>query len=152
MSVSDRVVSKLPAFVLVLVCVSALSASDNDDKSDVRGSWLALSATRNGQSADDSVGHRLVFYKKKFEIRAKCGEVLFNGTYAVNRDKSPPRIDFKHSGETLKGTIWKGIYERKGNRLRICDNAPDTKKSRPDKFAAPRGSGYILIMFERTKK
>ncbi len=150
-SVSDRIVSSLLAIVLSLGCISTISASADDDASEVRGSWRAKSATRNGQPAEDVVGHRLVCHKERFEIRAKDGAVLYKGTYQVQRDELPRTIDFRHSGKALKGTTWKGIYERKSNRLRICDNAPDTKKSRPENFEAPRNSGYLLIVFDRIK-
>jgi hypothetical protein len=50
----------------------------------------------------------------------------------------------------LKGT-WQGIFQLDGVTLKICDNAPDMTKPRPAGFAAPAGSGHILIVFTRDK-
>lgn len=149
--VSAQIVSVLLLLILSLGCISSMPASASDEASELRGRWLAKSAMRDGQRTDDVVGHVLAFKEKTFVIRAQDKSVLFEGTYILQRDKSPPTIDFRHRGKKLKGTIWKGIYERKGNRLKICDNAAGTQKSRPTEFEAPRDSGYILIMFDRIK-
>jgi hypothetical protein len=52
--------------------------------------------------------------------------------------------------KALKGT-WKGIFEVDAATLKICDNAPDMTRPRPDGFAAPAGSGYVFIVFARDK-
>jgi hypothetical protein len=36
-----------------------------------------------------------------------------------------------------------------GATLKICDNAPDMTKPRPNGFAAPAGSGYVFVVFTR---
>jgi uncharacterized protein (TIGR03067 family) len=64
---------------------------------------------------------------------------------------SPAAIDFQHTGGTVKGRMWKGIYVLDGETLRICDNAPDPDKPRPAAFEAKAGSGHIFIAFKRAK-
>ena len=50
--------------------------------------------------------------------------------------------------KTLAG-IWLGIYERDGDKLTICDNAPDMTKPSPTSFGECSGASYVLIHFTR---
>ncbi len=143
---------KLSTIIVAVSCLAATSVLADDDISALQGSWRAKSATRNGSSADDVIGHRLKFREDRFEIRSKTGTVLFEGDFAIQADEAPARIDFTHTGKKMKGTVWKGIFERKGKRLQICDNAPNTKQPRPEKFEAPQKSGYVLVVFERIEE
>ncbi|HEU4379567.1 MAG TPA: TIGR03067 domain-containing protein [Hyphomicrobiaceae bacterium] len=113
----------------------------------LQGSWTAIKAERDGKAADAVVGHRLSFTGKRFEIRSKDDQVLFAGTVRVGARA----IDFVHQQGNLKGKTWQGIYALSGDSLSVCDNAADLKKRRPTSFAAKRGSGYVLITFERAK-
>ena len=77
------------------------------------------------------------------------GHALFRGSYSVDGSRKPSRIDFVHSEGSLKGKSWKGIYRLDGDKLTICDNAPDMAKPRPTQFSTKSGSGYICIVFRR---
>jgi uncharacterized protein (TIGR03067 family) len=61
----------------------------------------------------------------------------------------PAAIDFEHTEGALKGK--EGIYILDGDRLVVCDNAPNTDKGRPAAFEATSGSGYVLITFMRSE-
>jgi uncharacterized protein (TIGR03067 family) len=69
----------------------------------------------------------------------------------VNPSAKPASIDFEHTRGALKGKVWKGIYLLDGDTLKICDNAPNLEADRPVAFETKRGSGSILITFERAK-
>lgn len=118
---------------------------------ELQGTWSATSAEREGGRADDVVGHRLAFTGNRFEILSRDGKPLFEGTFRTNTSTSPAAIDFQHTGGTVKGTTWKGIYVLDGETLRICDNAPDPDKPRPAAFEAKAGSGHVFITFRRAK-
>ena len=44
---------------------------------------------------------------------------------------------------------WAGIWQVDGGTLTIVDNALDPSRPRPSDFAAPAGSGYVMVVFER---
>jgi uncharacterized protein (TIGR03067 family) len=113
------------------------------------GVWTAVSAERDGKNATDVVGHRLAFSGDRFTI-TRDGKALYAGTYRTDSAKRPAQIDFVNTEGNLKGT-WRGIFQLDGVTLKICDNAPDMAKPRPNGFAAPAGSGYIVIVFRRDK-
>jgi uncharacterized protein (TIGR03067 family) len=108
-------------------------------------------AEREGQRADDVVGHRLSFAGNRFQIRSREGRLLYRGTFQVEPGTKPAAIDFQHAEGALEGKAWKGIYALDGDTLAICDNAPDLDRSRPAAFEAGPGSGYVSITFERAR-
>jgi uncharacterized protein (TIGR03067 family) len=115
----------------------------------LQGTWAATKAERDGQAADDVVGHRLSVTGSRFQIQSKDGMPLYAGTIRVDPSAKPAAIDFAHTEGALKGQTWKGIYALDADTLTICDNAPDLDKGRPTAFEAKRGSGYVLIAFTR---
>ena len=61
---------------------------------------------------------------------------------------TPARIDFRNDGGDARGQTWEGIWRLDGGgTLTIVDDAPDPAKGRPTDFAAPAGSGYVLLVF-----
>jgi branched-chain amino acid transport system substrate-binding protein len=117
----------------------------------LRGTWVAKKVVRDGKPTSDVVGHRLTFTADRFVIRSPKGKVVYQGTVRVDPGQKPAAIDFKHTGEGLKGKVWKGIYSIDGDTLRICDNAPDLDKGRPKTFTARAGSGHVFIVFDRAR-
>ena len=118
---------------------------------ELRGTWSATKAVRDGKAAPDVVGHRLSITGDRFRIQSKDGKPLFAGTVRVDSSAKPAAIDFAHTDGALAGKSWKGIYRLAGNTLTICDNAPDLDKPRPTAFEARAGSGYVLITFRGAK-
>ena len=116
----------------------------------LQGTWVATAAARDGGKADDVVGHRLSFAGPRFQIRARDGKLLYEGTFRANPAARSASIDFDHVSGTLKGQAWKGIYALEEDTLRICDNAPDPTRTRPTRFGAKAGSRHVCIVFERT--
>ena len=115
----------------------------------LQGNWAATKAERDGKSADDVVGNRLVFTGNRFQIQSKSGKPLYAGTFRTNPSAKPAGIDFEHTEGAAKGKAWKGIYKLEGDTLAICDNAPNLNKERPAAFEAKSKSGYVLITFKR---
>ena len=129
----------------------AVAQSSDDATKALQGAWSATRAERDGKPAADVVGHRLAFTGARFQIRAGDSKPLYQGTFQVEPTARPAVIDFEHTEGTSKGKVWKGIYAVDGDRLTICDNAPDPSKARPTAFEAGPGSGYVLITFTRAK-
>jgi uncharacterized protein (TIGR03067 family) len=130
-----------------LVLASAPPAEDAQQP--LQGTWTATQAARDGQAADDVVGHRLSLTGTRFQIQSEGGQPLYAGTVRVDPRATPAAIDFEHTAGGLTGKAWKGIYALDGDTLTICDNAPNLDKGRPTAFEATRGSGYVLITFTR---
>ena len=77
------------------------------------------------------------------------GTEVYSGTFKSDPSLDPRAIDFTNTAGEAAGTDWAGIWRLDGTTLTIADNAPDPSRPRPAEFAAPAGSGYIMIVFER---
>lgn len=136
----------------MLASMTVVAVAADKPAEALQGTWTLVYAKRNGQAAEDIVGHQLTFTADKFTIKNKDGKLVYEGTFKVDADKKPATIDFQHSGDALKGKTWKGIYVIDGDTLKTCDNAPDLTKDRPANFEAKADSGYVAIAFKRAKK
>ena len=131
--------------------VPAFAQPAEEAQNKLQGNWTAAKAERDGQAADDVVGHRLSFTGNRFQIQSKDGKPLYAGTVRLDPSAKPAAIDFEHTAGALKGKAWKGIYALDGDTLTTCDNAPDPDKGRPAAFEAKAGSGHIAITFKLAK-
>lgn len=137
--------------IVVMASAPAFAEPADEVQKKLQGTWTATHAQRDGKEADDVIGHRLSFAGNRFQIQSKDGRPLYAGTVRLNPSAKPAAIDLEHTDGAVKGKIWKGIYALDGDTLKICDNAPNVDKSRPAKFEAKSGSGYVLITFKREK-
>jgi uncharacterized protein (TIGR03067 family) len=109
---------------------------------------LANAATVAGEAAPQIIDQRLSFKGDRFQI-VKDGDLLYGGGFSVDAAAEPSIIRFdQNKTETLAG-IWLGIYELAGDKLTICDNAPDMAKAKPESFGDCTEAGYVLIHFTR---
>jgi len=72
------------------------------------------------------------------------------GTLKIDPTKTPKTVNLTETEGDNKGNTTPGIYEFSGDTRKVC-LAP-TGKERPSEFAAPSGSGNILIVLKRVKK
>jgi uncharacterized protein (TIGR03067 family) len=134
------------ALSLSLGLVTGARAADPAAGQALQGTWRSVAAERNGAPAPDVVGHELTFAGDRFRI-TRDGGLLYGGTYTIDPDARPARIDFRQDEGVDARGIWRGIYRFDSGRLEIVDNAPDTSKPAPTQFAAGAGSGYVLVRF-----
>ena len=138
--------------MLIVICLGAAVASRAEEsREELQGTWTATKAERDGEAADDVVGHQLSLTGDRFQLRSNDGKILYAGTVRVDTSAKPAAIDFELTEGELKGKAWKGIYALDGDTLTVCDNAPNTDKGRPAAFEAKSGSGYVLVTFKRAK-
>jgi uncharacterized protein (TIGR03067 family) len=135
----------LIASALLCMTNAALAA----DPAALHGAWTAVEAERDGVAAPELIGHRLELGGTAFTISSPDGRLLYGGTYTVDPAAQPAAIDFRQDEGLAKGQTWEGIYRLDGDRLTIVDDAPDPARGRPDAFAAPVGSGRVLLTFAR---
>jgi uncharacterized protein (TIGR03067 family) len=131
----------------MLVLAGMLSACATAQESPLTGTWTATEAMRDGAPAVDVVGHRLTFTDDGFQIAKPDGVLVYGGTYRVDPAAVPPAIDFVNTEGEASGVTWAGIWRLDDAGLVIADNAPDPSRPRPNAFAAPDGSGYIVVTF-----
>ena len=133
---------------VLLALVAGLLTAQKDttkDESKLQGTWVVVSAQREGKPYRDVKDAKLIFKDNMLIIRRPRDEDA-KSTYRVDATKTPRTIDL-----TEDGRVSKGIYLLQGDVLKLCISAFSSKK-RPDKFSAEKGEGTALIELKREKK
>ncbi len=127
-----------------------------DDKADVekelkkfQGSWTFESVEADGkeQPAAEFKGLTLIFEGEKHTVK-KGDEVIQVGTQKLDPSKSPKTIDVTMTEGPNKGAVLLGIYEIRGDTLKVCFDP----KKRPTEFKSAAGSQTFVAVHKRVKK
>jgi uncharacterized protein (TIGR03067 family) len=134
--------------VLAVGLLVAAEAPKDDAKSDLKkmeGSWkLAAGETDGDKIPEDGLKNSSLKIKgEKYD--AKLGDSTHEGKLTLDATKKPKTMDATDGDNTVKG-----IYELKGDELKICIAPPG--QDRPTEFASKAGSGHILMVWKREKK
>ena len=149
-----------PVGAILLVGVTAFLVAADPPKEDaakkdlesIQGTWKIVMLEADGEQAPAEIVATVKLVFKDDKLTFTPGEPGFtNYTYKLDPTAKPATFDFEHTEGAFKGKVWKGIYAVDGDTLTTCDNGPDPDKARPTAFEAKRGSGYILITFQRAK-
>lgn len=134
---------------------SAIRADDTldraiaEDRSRIQGTWRVVSLTINGDEAKQEDARKIVVVNGPdgaWKVVVDGKEVT-RGTSEIDPTKKPKSLDFIPTEGDAKGRLFLGIYELGEKNRRMCF-AP-TGKERPIEFSSSRGSGHILLTFER---
>lgn len=144
---------KLPAliaFASSLLIAAASAREQGGDEEQIQGTWELVSALENGKDNPDFKKGTRMTYRAKGVFTVKAGGETADGTYKLDPSKSPKWID-SSIGEGRDKDTFVGIYELKGDTLRICHNARG-KKERPERFASePNSPHLVLLVLKRVK-
>jgi uncharacterized protein (TIGR03067 family) len=145
-----------------LAVVAVQDSANDKDKNALKGEWEVVSYLVDGQEAKPTkAGYKWYFYfdgdkiRHEAESRSKDGtaiDSIYAGTFTLDAAKAPKWIDLP--GRKSKGAnIYPnrpgapGIYELKGDELKICAGA-----KRPTEFSSTEKNGQMLIVAKRAKK
>jgi uncharacterized protein (TIGR03067 family) len=140
---------------VVLVAVAWLASAAgvgraaDADKDELQGVWVATSMEINGEPAPArEVEHtRFTFKGQKLLVRhSKDAGKEEEGTFTADPKKSPKHLDI-----TLKNKTLHGIYDVKGDELKVCYETGDKRENRPTRFATNKQEELVLIVFKRQK-
>lgn len=127
----------------------AAEADDKGKKEDpVGGTWLVESMLSNGKPPRVPInGMSYKFADGKMTLRVPQGERY--QTYKTDASEKPAAIDLTAQDGPAKGKTVKGIYEVKGDEMKMCFAAPDA--DRPKEFVSKEGSNTVLLTLKREK-
>jgi uncharacterized protein (TIGR03067 family) len=129
-------------------CGATRAADKANDTARWQGTWKLVSATSNGQTETANL---------KWIVSGDHYNICINGNtgsdpYMIKLDPSKKQIDVFHH-DTPKGTYggsYKGIYEIKGDSLKVCYDGKGQRY--PQSFDAGPGSGQLLYQFQREQR
>lgn len=135
---------------MVVLAVGAgadLRAEDGKAKAEagICGVWRAQSLEQGGMKLPESAVRYLVFeINEKTILMRRRGEKVAETAYTLDATKQPAAIDLTYDGQPCQG-----IYERSGDRLKICLSEAD--EARPKRFVVGDEGGQMLLAFVNTE-
>ncbi len=130
--------------------VAALAVAAVTDRAALRGTWVIEAATLEGRDhADDFRGMKLILDGDRYTI--DFDKNTDKGTFTLDPTKTPKRIDIRSAEGPFKGKTLPGIYELKGDTLRLCLDGDGKADKRPTAFEAPGTTRNMLLTYRREK-
>jgi uncharacterized protein (TIGR03067 family) len=141
-------------FVLIALTLSSLAMTQPtaSGENPLQGVWIAQSMEANGKPAPaDAV--------KRMQFTFKGDKLYIKGNFDDDREEECPyKIDPKQSPKHLEFSPPKekkpilGIYEVKGNELKLCLRHGSSSGGRPTAFQTKTESGLVLILLKKQAK
>jgi uncharacterized protein (TIGR03067 family) len=134
----------------VLILGADLPQKDDvkNDLEKLQGSWAMVLFFVDGEEVPTDQVRTGELLIDDDEYRPRLGASVETATVQVNSSRTPKEIDFTYRSGFQKGKTAKGIYKLDGDTFTIC-RGQGTDKDRPTEFAAPTGSGLILVVWKR---
>jgi uncharacterized protein (TIGR03067 family) len=141
------------AIALALFLLAApLLAGGKPEAPSFKGTWNALSYERGGRVAPDETARMIKFSFADDKMTLLQG-IGFTGSkeckFKLDATKKPATIDLSPQEGRNKDKPFEGIFELKGDELRLCFAAPGTP--RPKEFVTKAGEPVLLIVLKREK-
>jgi uncharacterized protein (TIGR03067 family) len=146
--------NKYAAGFLLVVAVTVITGSAvlaDDGAAVLQGTWLGQSMETNGKPIPGEEARRMrfrfvgdkLFIKGNFkdDREEEC-------PFSIKASESPKHLSFSPPKEK-KGIL--GIYEVKGDELKVCLRHSSSTEGRPKEFATKPDSQLILIVFRKQK-
>jgi uncharacterized protein (TIGR03067 family) len=139
----------LPVVACLLVAASDTDEAAKKDLDKLRGTWETASLTYNGKDHAADAKFRFVF---KGDQAVVTGNQAIEKEYAKLKFKLDPTTtprcaDITVAGGVQLNAVIEGIYELKGDELRLCLKV--FGQDRPLEFASPAGSSIALLVMKR---
>jgi len=132
-----------------LIAGPSLGGDVDGDLKKIQGTWRFVSEEMDGKMRPPETLTKLTitFTGDKFAVKDD-GKVVQAGTHKLDGSKKPGHVDATITEGEGKGGTMLGIYELKGNSMRVCFDLAG--KDRPTSFSAK--AGQFAAVIERAKK
>jgi uncharacterized protein (TIGR03067 family) len=147
--------------IVVMVAMAGFASAEQlsavavaQDSATLVGTWQAVSIEADGNTSrpEDVAKFKVVNTGDGGWTIFAEGKMVAKGTNKLLSRSVPKEIDFVVT-ETPDGAVARrhqGIYELEQDKRRLCFASPDAP--RPTAFAAPKGSGHVLVTLERVSE
>ena len=146
-------VSCLGVFTVFALTASTTLVGGGDkgvegDLKKIQGTWKFTAHEMDGKAmpADELKKLKITFTGDKFSVEHD-GKVVQAGTHKLDGSKKPGQIDSKVTEGEGKGGMMLGIYEMKGDTVKVCFDP--TGKERPTSLTAKAGQFSATIQREK---
>jgi uncharacterized protein (TIGR03067 family) len=144
---------RLLSLPLLLFLAAPAGAEEKKEIDKFQGVWNAESVVYGGKDFYAGGQAKIRFVIKDDQVTVEGNDAVKKeyGKFTIKPDPTttPPLIDIKITGGTQQDSAIEGIYEIKGDELKICARVMGNE--RPTKFESPDGSGVVLVVLKREK-
>jgi uncharacterized protein (TIGR03067 family) len=141
--------------VIVLLALAAVARPQDDaakkDLKQMEGTWAVVLEEMDGKKATEEnkkADVKLTVKDGKYTVHFGEKQVA-TGEIKLDAGKTPRQIDAVAADGEFKGKAMPGIYEVKGDTMRVCFAQPG--QERPTEFRTKEGSGQMLLSYKRIK-
>lgn len=134
-----------------LLVAAPTPTAEKKDSEKIQGEWGVVSAEFGGEKAPDDEVKKTKVVIKDNTFTIKVGEKVQLAKFKLDPGKRPKTIDITHEKKGAEPNTLAGIYELKGDELRICF----TKRrggERPTKFVTKDEVDLALLILKRVNK
>jgi uncharacterized protein (TIGR03067 family) len=137
--------------ILAAVLLVGADEAAKKDQEKIQGTWETTAIEYNGKDLSGEFKLRFVFKGKEATVEGndEVQKDYARFTFKLDPTTNPRSIDINVAEGNQKDTDVEGIYELKGDELRLC--AKVIGKERPAKFASPEGENIALVVMKRVK-
>jgi uncharacterized protein (TIGR03067 family) len=137
------------------LCLAVLARAGDDPKRDaeqLQGAWEATAYETAGTpaTADEVKAFRVRVEGDRMTLTTAAGET--KAEFKLNPSASPKAIDLVLAGGEAKGKTILGIYEVKGDELKLCVREVPERAGRPAGFKTEKGDTNLSVTLKRAKK
>jgi uncharacterized protein (TIGR03067 family) len=142
-------------FALLAVTLGLVAAAPVPEKKDdlkkFEGNWVFTKWEQGGEALPDESLREAKWSVKGNKYTFEMGPIMEEGTIKLDAAKKPATVDLTITAGADMGKEQLGIYRVERDAIVFCLAAPGAKE-RPTEFAAPEGSGHMLLTIQRVKK
>ncbi len=140
--------------VLVLACAvdvpRELGAKKEREK--LQGKWAVVAMQRPRELSKSVSDTFATFDRDRFTFQRKGSLAIIEATFWLDPTVTPARINLIPTTETMKGSLFTGIYSMEGDDLYICYSYGHLEgEKRPTRFASTDGNSHYLWILKRQK-
>ncbi len=135
----------VPLFALALTLLIPTDQQPTGDSKDIQGTWRVVVLMDSGENVPISKESRVTITKERLALPDKNYPLTVD--YKLDPTKNPKWIDLGS-----KALVYHGIYELKGDSLKICYNERP-KGERSNAFVSmPQPPNDVLLVLQREKR
>jgi uncharacterized protein (TIGR03067 family) len=139
----------MPVLFITLLLGADKKDATRKDQEQLQGTWRYVSFEANGEKMPADQLKRMTVTYEGDKWTVKDGDtVVVSGTQILDPSKNPAQMDSVIAEGEGKGTTMLGIYELKGDTMKVCFDP--SGKERPNDFKPKDGQFGGVI--ERVKK
>jgi uncharacterized protein (TIGR03067 family) len=114
----------------------------------LQGNWTAVAYEVDGKPASEKELKAMKLSIAGDRSTFQSGDVTRKGTYRLDPTRKPKTLDIVFTEGPDKESSYQAIYKLEDDQLEVCHGAG---KDRPSEFASKPGSGYVHVIWKRTK-